>query len=56
MTLRAIEILSDRDYQSIYIDLCQDFKKGTDGDKESINDDIEFEIELIRQIELNTLA
>ncbi len=50
------EILSERqfqDYQSIYIDLYQDFKKGTDSDKESINDDIVFEIELIKQIEVN---
>jgi type I restriction enzyme R subunit len=50
------EILSERDfqdYQSIYIDLYQDFRKGADGDKETINDDIVFEIELIRQIEVN---
>lgn len=50
------EILSERefqDYQSVYIDLYQDFKKGAQGDKESINDDIVFEIELIRQIEVN---
>ena len=50
------EILLERDfqdYQSVYIDLYQDFKKGTDGDKESINDDIVFEMELIRQIEVN---
>ena len=50
------EILSERDfqdYQSIYIDLYQEYRKGTDGDKETINDDIEFEIELIRQIEVN---
>ena len=50
------EILSERDfqdYQSIYIDLYQDFKRDTDGDKESINDDIVFEIELIKQIEVN---
>jgi type I restriction enzyme R subunit len=50
------EILSERDfqdYQSVYIDLYQDFKKDTQGDKESINDDIVFEIELIRQIEVN---
>ena len=50
------EILSDRDfqdYQSIYIDLYEEFKKGTHSDKDSINDDIEFEIELIRQIEVN---
>ncbi|NLC44318.1 MAG: type I restriction endonuclease subunit R, partial [Clostridiales bacterium] len=50
------EILSERDfqdYQSNYIDLYQDYKKGTTGDKETINDDIIFEIELIRQIEVN---
>jgi type I restriction enzyme R subunit len=50
------EILSERDfqdYQSIYIDLYQDFRKGADGDKETINDDIVFEIELIQQIEVN---
>lgn len=50
------EILSERDfqdYQSIYIDLYQDMKKGAGGNKETINDDIVFEIELIRQIEVN---
>ncbi|NLC13250.1 MAG: type I restriction endonuclease subunit R, partial [Chloroflexi bacterium] len=50
------EILSERDfqdYQSIYIDFYQDFRKGADGDKEIINDDIVFEIELIQQIEVN---
>jgi type I restriction enzyme R subunit len=50
------EILSERDfqdYQSIYIDLYQDFRKGANGDKETINDDITFEIELIKQIEVN---
>jgi len=50
------EILPERDfqdYQSIYIDLYQEYRKGTDSDKETINDDIVFEIELIRQIEVN---
>jgi len=50
------EILSERDfqdYQSIYIDLYQKYRKGTDGDKETINDDIVFEIELVKQIEVN---
>jgi type I restriction enzyme R subunit len=42
-----------QDYQSIYIDLYQDFKGEQAGDKENINDDIIFEIELIRQIEVN---
>lgn len=50
------EILSERDfqdYQSIYIDLYQEYRKGADGDKETINDDIVFEIELVKQIEVN---
>ena len=50
------EILSERDfqdYQSIYLDLYQSFTKGKDADKENINDDIIFEIELIKQIEVN---
>jgi len=50
------EILSERtfqDYQSIYIDLYQEFKKIAAGEKETINDDIVFEVELVRQIEVN---
>lgn len=50
------EILSSReyqDYQSVYIDLYQEFTKDKDADKEKINDDIIFEIELIRQVEIN---
>jgi len=50
------EILSDRDfqdYQSVYIDLYQELRPKSDGDKEIINDDIIFELELIKQIEVN---
>lgn len=50
------EILSERDeqnYQSRYVDLYFEFKKDGDSEKESINDDVEFEIELFRQIEVN---
>ncbi|GIO15781.1 DEAD/DEAH box helicase [Cohnella xylanilytica] len=50
------EILSERDfqdYQSMYLDLYQTFSKRTDAEKENINDDIVFEIELIKQIEVN---
>lgn len=49
------EILSDRDlqdYQSIYLDLWHEIKPGK-SEKENINDDIVFEIELIRQVEIN---
>lgn len=50
------EILTQRDYQdyqSQYIDLYQQFKKNDDEKKENINDDIEFEIELVKQVEIN---
>ena len=50
------EILSEReyqDYQSIYIDLYEEIKKTKNTDKESINDDVIFEIELIKQVEIN---
>lgn len=55
-TFAGNEILSTRefqDYQSIYIDLYQDFSKAKDGEKENINDDIVFELELIKQVEIN---
>ena len=42
-----------QDYQSVYIDLYQDFSKAKNADKENINDDIVFEIELIKQVEVN---
>jgi type I restriction enzyme R subunit len=50
------EILSARDfqdYQSVYIDLYQNLAKVKDADKENVNDDIVFEIELVKQVEVN---
>ncbi len=50
------EIISERDfqdYQSVYIDFYQIYRKNEKADKENINDDIVFEIELIKQIEVN---
>jgi len=50
------EILPQRDlqdYQSVYIDLYQEFTRDKKADKEKINDDLVFEIELIRQVEIN---
>ncbi|RMD02355.1 type I restriction endonuclease subunit R [Clostridium autoethanogenum] len=50
------EMLSQRDfqdYQSIYIDLYQDYSKKSDSEKENVNKDIVFEIELIKQVEVN---
>ncbi|GEB97511.1 DEAD/DEAH box helicase [Corynebacterium flavescens] len=50
------EILSprqDQDYRSRYLDLYAEFRKESDADKEAINDDVVFEIELIKQVEIN---
>jgi type I restriction enzyme R subunit len=50
------EILSPRDlqdYHSAYIDLYNEFRKGKDSEKENINDDLVFEMELIKQVEIN---
>ncbi|RJT97372.1 type I restriction endonuclease subunit R [Arthrobacter frigidicola] len=42
-----------QDYRSVYLDLYAEFRKERDGDKETINDDIVFEIELVKQVEIN---
>jgi type I restriction enzyme R subunit len=50
------EILTPRamqDYQSVYLNLYQEFRSQKDAQKESINDDVVFEIELIKQVEIN---
>lgn len=50
------EILSQRamqDYQSLYLDLYQHLRQVEEGEKVVINDDLVFEIELIKQIEVN---
>lgn len=50
------EILSPRDFQdyhSMYIDLYNEFRKWKDDEKENINDDLVFEMELIKQVEIN---
>lgn len=49
----SVSIRDLQDYQSVYIDLYQDYAKKSDIEKELINDDIVFEIELIKQIEVN---
>ncbi len=52
----GMEILSDRDfqdYQSEYIDLYQKYKSKGNERKENINDDVVFEIELVKQVEIN---
>jgi type I restriction enzyme R subunit len=50
------EILSDRDaldYHSKYIDLYKEFRKNSKVEKENVNDDLVFEMELIKQVEIN---
>ena len=48
--------LTDRqaqDYRSWYLDFYAEFRRDRDTDKELINDDVVFEIELIKQVEIN---
>jgi len=50
------EILSPRDFQDyigIYTDLYEEFKRIETSDTESIKDDIVFEMELVKQVEVN---
>ena len=50
------EILSERDFQDytgMYVDLYQKYKQKDDEEKESIKDDIVFEMELVKQVEVN---
>ncbi len=42
-----------QDYQSHYLDLRDKWRKKIHGDKEVVNDDLIFETELIRQVEIN---
>ena len=49
-------VMSERqgqDYRSVYLDIYADFRSTKDSDKEQILDDIVFEIELIKQVEIN---
>jgi len=48
LTARAMQ-----DYQSVYLNLYQDFRTQRDADKEPIHDEVVFEIELIKQVEIN---
>lgn len=50
------QILTERqgqDYRSVYLDLYADFRKGNEAERELINDDVVFEMELIKQVEVN---
>ena len=41
------------DYRGVYVDLWNEIRPRIDGDKELINDDLVFEIELVKQVEVN---
>ena len=43
----------DQDYKSIYLDLNEKYRHRAEGDVVDINDDLTFEIELIKQVEIN---
>ena len=48
--------LSERDvqdYHSMYINLYNEFRRNDDNEAENVNDDIVFEMELIKQVEIN---
>jgi type I restriction enzyme R subunit len=50
------KILPDFDFQEykgMYLMIYQDYKQKTDLEKERINEDIVFEIELMKQVEIN---
>ncbi|MCK9452071.1 MAG: type I restriction endonuclease subunit R [Bacteroidales bacterium] len=42
-----------QDYHSMYINLYNEFRNKNKGDSENVNDDIVFEMELIKQVEIN---
>ena len=49
-------LISERDmqdYQSMYIDIYNKFRSRDKHDKENINEDLVFEIELVKQVEVN---
>lgn len=50
------EILTDRefqDYLSVYLNLYAEFRTTAEAEREAINDDVVFEIELVKQVEIN---
>lgn len=42
-----------QDYQSMYLDLYAEYRRRDEGDKENVNDDIVFEIELVKQVAID---
>ena len=48
-----ISDFAEQDYKSVYLDLNEKYRHHTEGDVVDINDDLTFEIELIKQVEIN---
>jgi type I restriction enzyme R subunit len=42
-----------QDYHSMYIDLYNEFREAKESEKENVNDDVVFEMELIKQVDIN---
>jgi len=52
----GMQILTDfdyQDYQSIYLSIYEKYKRVRNADAEQINEEIEFEIELVKSVEVN---
>ena len=50
------DLLTERqhqDYRSVYLNLYAEFRTDADAEKERINEDVVFEIELVKQVEIN---
>ena len=50
---KYISSFAEQDYKSVYLDLNEKYRHRVDGDVVDINDDLVFEIELIKQVEIN---
>ncbi len=48
-----ISDFAEQDYKSVYLDLNEKYRHHVEGDVVDINDDLTFEIELIKQVEIN---
>lgn len=50
---RLLSVGDEQDYQSIYLDLRDKYRPQSEGDVVNVNDDLSFEIELVKQVEIN---
>ena len=50
---QLISAYLEQDYTSVYLDLRDKYRPGPNGDAVDINDDLDFEIELIKQVDIN---